>query len=69
MKEGDIYMNGMYHNPNDNWLPQPNGPEDRDAMIKAGCLSGIIFIVVMFIVFSIMALLSGCSPNNLLFIR
>ena len=62
-------MNRMYHNPNDNWLPQPNGPEDRDAMIKAGCLSGIIFIVVMFIVFSIMALLSGCSPNNLLFIR
>ena len=53
----------MYHNPNDNWLPQPNGPEEREALIKAGCLSSIIFIVVMFIVFSIMALLSGCSPK------
>lgn len=53
----------MYHNPNDNWLPQPNGPEEREALIKAGCISGIIFIVVMFIVFSIMALLSGCSPE------
>lgn len=61
MKEGDIYMNGMYHNPNDNWLPQPNGPEEREAFIKAGCMGGIIFVVVMFIVFSIMALLSGCS--------
>lgn len=40
MKEGDIYMNGMYHNPNDNWLPQPNGPEEREAFIKAGCLGG-----------------------------
>lgn len=56
-------MNGMYHNPNDNWLPQPNGPEEREALIKAGCLSGIIFTLVMFIVFSIMALLSGCSPE------
>ena len=56
-------MNGMYHNPNDNWLPQPNGPEEREALIKAGCLGGAAFVVMMFIVFSIMALLAGCSPN------
>ena len=56
-------MYGIYHNPNDNWLPQPNGPKEREALIKAGCLSGIIFVVVMFIVFSIMAILAGCSPK------
>jgi len=54
-------MNGMYHNPNDNWFPRPQTPEEADAMVSAGCLGGIIFVVVMFIVFSIMALLSGCS--------
>ena len=55
MKEGDIYMNGMYHNPNDNWFPRPQTPEEADAMVSAGCLA---FVVMMFIAFTIMALLS-----------
>ena len=59
MKEGDIYMNGMYHNPNDNWFPRPQTPEEADAMVSAGCLGGAAFVVMMFIAFTIMALLSG----------
>ena len=56
-------MNGQYHNPNDNWLPQPQTPEECDAMVSAGCLGGAAFVVMMFIAFTIMALLSGCSPK------
>ena len=63
MKEGDIYMNGQYHNPNDAWRPRPQTPEDFEAMTSAGCLGGMVFVVVMFIAFTIMVMLSGCSPK------
>lgn len=58
MKEGDIYMNGMYHNPNENWMPHPKNDDERDMMIQVGCLGAVAFIVMMFILFSIMVLLS-----------
>ena len=63
MKEGDIYMNGMYHNPNDNWRARPQEPEDFEAIASAGCLGGMVMLVVMFIAFAIMVVLSGCSPK------
>ena len=56
-------MNGQYHNPNDAWRPRPQNPEDFEAMTSAGCLGGMVFVVVMFIAFTIMVMLSGCSPK------
>ena len=63
MKEGDIYMNGIFHNPNDNWRARPQEPEDFEAIASAGCLGGMVMLVVMFIAFAIMVVLSGCSPK------
>lgn len=63
MKEGDIYMNGIYHNPNDNWRARPQEPEDFEVIASAGCLGGMVFLVVMFIAFAIIAIFTGCSPK------
>ena len=53
----------MYHNPNDNWRARPQEPEDFEAIASAGCLGGMVMLVVMFIAFAIMVVLSGCSPK------
>ena len=63
MKEGDIYMNGIFHNPNDAWRPRPQNPDDFEAMTSAGCLGGMVMLVVMFIAFAIIAIFTGCSPK------
>ena len=63
MKEGDIYMNGIFHNPNDAWRPRPQNPDDFGAMTSAGCLGGMVMLVVMFIAFAIIAIFTGCSPK------
>lgn len=56
-------MNGIFHNPNDNWRARPQEPEDFEAIASAGCLGGMVMLVVMFIAFAIMVVLSGCSPK------
>ena len=63
MKEGDIYMNGIFHNPNDAWRPRPQNPDDFGAMTSAGCLGGMVMLVVMFIAFAIIAIFTSCSPK------
>lgn len=63
MKEGDIYMNGIFHNPNDAWRPRPQNPDDFGARTSAGCLGGMVMLVVMFIAFAIIAIFTGCSPK------
>ena len=56
-------MNGIFHNPNDAWRPRPQNPDDFGAMTSAGCLGGMVMLVVMFIAFAIIAIFTGCSPK------
>ena len=56
-------MNGIFHNPNDAWRPRPQNPDDFEAMTSAGCLGGMVMLVVMFIAFAIIAIFTGCSPK------
>ena len=56
-------MNGIFHNPNDAWRPRPQNPDDFESMTSAGCLGGMVMLVVMFIAFAIITIFTGCSPK------
>ena len=56
-------MNSIFHNPNDAWRPRPQNPDDFGTMTSAGCLGGMVMLVVMFIAFAIIAIFTGCSPK------
>ena len=58
MKEGDIYMNGQYHNPNDFWR-QRMEPWEYDS-IEEGFRKLVKVIAVLAIVALLMWLLCGC---------
>lgn len=43
--------------------PQRRMATDFEAMTSAGCLGGMVMLVVMFIAFAIIAIFTGCSPK------
>lgn len=54
-------FNFDYHNPNDNWGYDPyKGMNDEERM-KAGCMSGLAYIIVMAIGVLICSLFSSCT--------
>ena len=63
MKEGDIYMYGMFHDPNDFWrhniMPKPRNDDEKEEMAAFGCICSLASMVVMFIIFCVLALIGA----------